>query len=191
MTLYTFLWCMGIRPSTSDISSLFIYFLLFWLLQLWLTAKVRETLELKKPSTFSLLAFFLFRGMHFSWLVKLLSSWSLYLPHQFVTLRIFFYSPLYTNRTRAKAHNWLFLWEVSEASSFTSPSERGRPPLPHMLILVIAIASFSSLYDSFPLFLTGNARLHSHLDDIPLHLPNPLNVFSWLAERLSAWSLHL
>ena len=26
VTLYTFLWCMGIRPSTSDISSLFIYF---------------------------------------------------------------------------------------------------------------------------------------------------------------------
>ena len=90
MTLYTFLWCMGIRPSTSDISSLFIYFLLFWLLQLWLTAKVRETLELKKLSTFSLLAFFLFRVMHFSGLVKLLSSWSLYLSHQFVTLRIFF-----------------------------------------------------------------------------------------------------
>ena len=90
MTLYTFLWCMGIRPSTSDISSLFIYFLLFWFLQLWLTAKVRETLELKKFSTFSLLVFFLFREMHFSCLVKLLSSWSLYLPHQFVTLRIFF-----------------------------------------------------------------------------------------------------
>ena len=88
MTLYTFLWCMGIRPSTSDISSLFIYFLLFWLLQLWLTAKVRETLELKKLSTFSLLAFFLFRGMHFSCLVKLLSSWSLYLQHPFVTFRI-------------------------------------------------------------------------------------------------------
>ena len=90
MTLYTFLWCMGIRPSTSDISSLFIYFLLFWFLQLWLTGIVGETLELKKFSTFSLLAFFLFCGMHFSWLVKLLSSWSLYLPHQFVTLRIFF-----------------------------------------------------------------------------------------------------
>ena len=82
MTLYTFLWCMGIRPSTSDISMLFIYFLLFWFLQLWRTVKVREILELKKFSTFSLLAFFLFRGMHFSWLVKLLSSWSLYLPHQ-------------------------------------------------------------------------------------------------------------
>ena len=74
----------SIRLSTSDISALCIYFLLFWFLQLWLTAKVRETLE------FSLLAFFLFCGMHFSWLVKLLSSWSLYLPHQFVTLRIFF-----------------------------------------------------------------------------------------------------
>ena len=48
MTLYTFLWCMGIRPSTSDISSLFIYFLLFWFLQLWLTGIVGETLELKK-----------------------------------------------------------------------------------------------------------------------------------------------
>ena len=45
---------------------------------------------LKKFSTFSLLAFFLFRGMHFSCLVKLLSSWSLYLPNQFITLRIFF-----------------------------------------------------------------------------------------------------
>ena len=90
MTLYTFLWCMGIRPSTSDISSLFIYFLLFWFLQLWLTGIVGETLELKKFSTFSLLAFFLFRVMHISWLVKLLSSWSLYLSHQFVTLRIFF-----------------------------------------------------------------------------------------------------
>ena len=90
MTLYTFLWCMGIRPSTNDSSSLFICFLLFWFLQLWLTGIVGETLELKKFSTFSLLAFFLFRGMHFSWLVKLLSSWSLYLPHQFVTLRIFF-----------------------------------------------------------------------------------------------------
>ena len=82
VTLYTFLWCMGIRPSTSDISSLFIYFLLFWFLQLWRTVKVREILELKKFSTFSLLAFFLFRGMHFSCLMKLLSSWSLYLPHQ-------------------------------------------------------------------------------------------------------------
>ena len=30
MILYTFLWCMRIRPSTSDISSLFIYFLI-WL----------------------------------------------------------------------------------------------------------------------------------------------------------------
>ena len=88
-------------------------------------------------------------------------------------LRIFFYSPLYTNRTRAKAHNWLLLWEVSEASSLTSPSERSRPPLPHMLILVIAIASFSSLYDSFPLFLTGNARLHSHLDKLPHPPPQP------------------
>ena len=60
MTLYTFLWCMGIRPSTSDISSLFIYFLLFWFLQLWLTGIVGEILELKKFSTFSFLAFFLF-----------------------------------------------------------------------------------------------------------------------------------
>ena len=40
MTLYTFLWC--------DISSLFIYFLLFWFLQLWLTGIVGEILELKK-----------------------------------------------------------------------------------------------------------------------------------------------
>ena len=63
-------------------------FFLFWFLQLWRTAKVREILELKKFSTFSLLEFFLFRGMHFSCLVKLLSSWSLYLPHQFITLRI-------------------------------------------------------------------------------------------------------
>ena len=85
MTLYTFLWCMGIRPSTSDSSSLFICFLLFWFLQLWLTGIVGEILELKKFSSFSLLAFFLFRGMHFSWLVKLLSSWNLYLPHQFIT----------------------------------------------------------------------------------------------------------
>ena len=30
MTLYTFLWCMGIRPSTSDISSLFIYLFIFF-----------------------------------------------------------------------------------------------------------------------------------------------------------------
>ena len=36
MTLYTFLWCMGIRPSTSDSSSLFICFLLFWFLQLYM-----------------------------------------------------------------------------------------------------------------------------------------------------------
>ena len=66
------------------------YFLIFFL-QLWLTGIVGEILELKKFSTFSLLAFFLFRGMHFSCLVKLLSSWSLYLPHQFVTFRIFFF----------------------------------------------------------------------------------------------------
>ena len=39
---------MGIRPSTSDISSLFIFFLLFWFLQLWLTGLVGEILELKK-----------------------------------------------------------------------------------------------------------------------------------------------
>ena len=57
------------------------YFLIFFL-QLWLTGIVGEILELKKFSTFSLLAFFLFREMHFSCLVKLLSSWSLYLPHQ-------------------------------------------------------------------------------------------------------------
>ena len=30
MTLYTFLWCMGIRPSTSDISSFFFYFVLIF-----------------------------------------------------------------------------------------------------------------------------------------------------------------
>ena len=48
MTLYTFLWCMGIRPSTSDISSLFIYFLLFWFLQLWLYRNSRWNSRVKK-----------------------------------------------------------------------------------------------------------------------------------------------
>ena len=66
----------------------YLFIFLFWFLQLWLTAKVCEIVELKKFSTFSLLAFFLFRGMHFSCLVKLLSSWSLYLQHPFVTFRI-------------------------------------------------------------------------------------------------------
>ena len=48
MTLYTFLCCLGIRPSTSDISSLFIYFLLFWFLQLWLYRNSRWNSRVKK-----------------------------------------------------------------------------------------------------------------------------------------------
>ena len=39
--------------------------------------------------------------------------------------------------------------------------KRGRPPLQHMLILTSFTSLLSFLYDSFPLFLTGNARLHS------------------------------
>ena len=56
---------------------------------------------------------------------------------------------------------------MSESFCLTSPSERDRPPLPHMLIFVVDITSFSSLCDSFPLFLNENARLHSHLDKLP------------------------
>ena len=48
MTLYTFLCYMGIRPSTSDISSLFIYFLLFWFLHLWLYRNSRWNSRVKK-----------------------------------------------------------------------------------------------------------------------------------------------
>ena len=43
---------------------------------------------------------------------------------------------------------------MSEASCLTSPSERGRPPLRHMLIFLVDIASFGSLHDSKTLHCT-------------------------------------
>ena len=42
-------------------------------------------------------------------------------------------------------------------------------------VFLVYIAFISSLYDSFPLFLTGNARLHSQSDKVPY--PPPSLVF--------------
>ena len=182
---------MGIRPSTSDISSLFIFFLLFWFLQLWLTGLVGEILELKK-------VFYLF----FVSVLSIPRNAFFVTRVAFVVLEFVFATPvcyvtnflLFTvihKPNESQGTQLITSLRSARSVEFYKPQRTRPSALPHMLILVIAIASFSSLYDSFPLFLTGNARLHSHLDDIPLHLPNPLNVFSWLAERLSAWSLHL
>ena len=56
---------------------------------------------------------------------------------------------------------------------FNQPDKRGRPPLEHMLIFLVYIRlSVSSLYDSFPLFLTGNAPMHPQSDKLP-HPPPP------------------
>ena len=104
MTLYTFLCCMGIRPSTSDISSLFIYFIYFDFYNYGFTGIIGEILELKK-------GFYLF-------FVSVLSipSNAFFMPREaFVVLEFvfatpvcyvsnFLLSPLDTNRTRANAH---------------------------------------------------------------------------------------
>ena len=66
------------------------------------------------------------------------------------------------------------LWEMSKSSSLTSPGKRGRPPLRNMLIFLVQIAYIPSLHSPFPLFFTGNARLHSHLDKRPHPTPNPV-----------------
>ena len=50
---------------------------------------------------------------------------------------------------------------------FNQPDKRGRPPLGHMLIFLVYIRlSVSSFYDSFPLFLTGNAPMHPQSDKL-------------------------
>ena len=58
---------------------------------------------------------------------------------------------------------------VSRASG-----KQGRPPLQHMLILTSFTSLLSFLYDSFLLFLSGNARLHSFSDKVPHPPPNPI-----------------
>ena len=49
-----------------------------------------------------------------------------------------------------------------------------RPSAIMLTFLVYIRLSTSSLYASFPLFLTGNARLHSQSDKVPHPHPNPV-----------------
>ena len=65
------------------------------------------------------------------------------------------------------------LWEVSKSSFITSLGKGCRPPLRCMLIFLGENALISSLFDSFPLFLTGNASLHSNSDKLSYPPPHP------------------
>ena len=64
------------------------------------------------------------------------------------------------NALIVQMHTLDSFFEVSKSLCLTSPGKRGRPSIRHVLIFLVYIASISSLYDSFSLFLTGNAPLY-------------------------------
>ena len=85
--------------------------------------------------------------------------------------------------TLCRCARLIAFWKVSKSFRLTSPVKGRRLPLRRMLIFLVYMASVSSFYDSFPLFLTIALPVTQTSSSL---LPN--SVFKNYLHRHSRWS---